>query len=555
MLFYEENEISEHLKCPYCKNKYKDPRIVECSTSFCMLCIEILTKECENGFKCPVCEDFHEIPPKGYLKNFNLDQISDKKANEVTRGSLADTLKAQLGELKQNTDELANWIESSANKINKHCNDLRSEVSLSSDKLIQSIYNLKSDLICQIDDYEIDLNANCDISAEYKTRLAEILNETNGIHAKWADYLKLFELNDQDLELASSQVSAWLENVKNELNELIDKVFGGRLLRFFENNQNNTSSIIGTLGHDASHLINQKQLNELKIYRFGDKLNNSRDHRYAIRNSLRVQFLDNENICMAYQYIVIGSPYSTLETDIYLSMFDSSLNRLRTKCFDDYIVGEFNLAKLDGSILLCLIQPKEKEAENDESDLNLDDGSIIMKFDQDLNLLKEISIDYKIKAVDGFGSHLYCLSSIHNVNRKVCVYDANLKQIMSIGQHEDWEKPFYISNTFEKMRVCELYIAFLDRKQVVFINKENGWDDKKFNSHSFDFELYGDELHAFKYDNIKFNLVKYDSNGFSQNFSIGNSNLSEKMKENMELVDFFNGRFIFINKNNLCLIF
>ena len=109
------------------------------------------------------------------------------------------------------------------------------------------------------------------------------------------------------------------------------------------------------------------------------------------------------------------------------------------------------------------------------------------------------------------------------------------------------------------MRVCELYIVFLDGKQVVFVNKENGWDDKKFNSHSFDFdvdfELYGDELHAFKYDNIKFNLVKYDSNGFSQSFSIDNANLSKKMKENMELVDFFNGRFIFINKNNLCLIF
>jgi gas vesicle protein len=416
-----------------------------------MPCIEKLIKDGENGFKCPVCADFHEIPSKGYIKNFNLDQISDKQANEVTRGSLADTLKAQLGEFKQNTDELANWIESSSNKINKHCNDLRSEVSLSTDKLIQSIYNLKSELVCQIDDYETDLNANCEISGEYKAKLAQLLNETNGIHAKWADYLKQFELNDQDLEIASAQVNAWLESVKNELGVLAEKVFGGRFLRFFENKHNNSSSIIGTLGHDASHLINQKQLNELKMYKFGDKLNYSRDHRYAIGDSLRVQLLDNENICMAYQYIVIGSPYSTLETDIYLSVFDSSLDRLRTKCFDEYIVGEFKLAKLDGSILLCLIQPKEKEAETDESDLNLDDGSSIMKFDQDLNLLNEISVEYKIKAVDGFGSHLYCLSNIHNVNRQVFVYDANLKQLMSIGQHADWNKPFYISNTFEKM--------------------------------------------------------------------------------------------------------
>ena len=92
MLFYSENDISEDLKCPYCKNTFKDPRVVECGRSFCMPCIEILIKEDENGFKCPVCEDFHEIPSKGYLKNFGLDQI----IQAIKGNTLIKSLKSQF---------------------------------------------------------------------------------------------------------------------------------------------------------------------------------------------------------------------------------------------------------------------------------------------------------------------------------------------------------------------------------------------------------------------------------------------------------------------------
>ena len=181
--------------------------------------------------------------------------------------------------------------------------------------------------------------------------------------------------------------------------------------------------------------------------------------------------------------------------------------------------------------------------------------STIIKFDDNLNELKKITVAYEIKAVEGFESHLYCLSSIYKINKQIFVYDKNLIQVMSIGQQEDLTKPFYISNSFKKMRVCELYYVFMDGAQVVFINRQSGMVDKKFNFDSFDFMLYGDELNAFKYDKSNCNLVKYDFDGYSQFFSLDNVNLSEKMKKNMELIDCFNGRFIFLNRNNLSLIF
>ena len=78
-MFYEEIEISELVICPYCKNKYNDPRKVGCGTSFCMSCIEFLTKAGEYWFGCPVCDELHEQPRKGYLTNTNLAKLCDKR--------------------------------------------------------------------------------------------------------------------------------------------------------------------------------------------------------------------------------------------------------------------------------------------------------------------------------------------------------------------------------------------------------------------------------------------------------------------------------------------
>ena len=101
-MLYEEKEIIELIKCPYCKNKYTDPRIVECSSSFCMPCIDLLKKKGQNGFKCPECDDFHEMPQKGYIKNSNLAKLCNKQT-ELKQNSdkkTANKNKLAMGKLK-----------------------------------------------------------------------------------------------------------------------------------------------------------------------------------------------------------------------------------------------------------------------------------------------------------------------------------------------------------------------------------------------------------------------------------------------------------------------
>ena len=131
-----------------------------------MPCINSLIKQAENVFSCPVCDQDHLIPEKSFLKNVYLTKLSEKKASEVTRGPLAENLKAHLDELKQNSDKLALEVQLRASKVSEHCSGLRSELNLSSDQFIESIKKFNSELNAQIDEHELSLSASADLGEE-----------------------------------------------------------------------------------------------------------------------------------------------------------------------------------------------------------------------------------------------------------------------------------------------------------------------------------------------------------------------------------------------------
>jgi hypothetical protein len=525
---YQESEINDHLTCHKCKNKYNDPRLIDCGGSLCKACIDLLIIDDENRFKCPVCEDLHEIPANGYLKIENMEKLCSVKASQVSRGPQTDSLRAQLDGLKQNVNAFSSLIELGPTKINEHCNDLRREVDLSTDKLIESIKLYKMDLKARIDAYEGDSIAKYHISKEYVTRMEKLVKETNGVYSDSMDYLRKFEHTNEDLRKASAKLNNCQENLNHERGLFVNQIFSGHLLKFVENATQNNANLIGALEDDESQLVYQKQINQLKVYELEEGLY---DESIVNPDYVRVQFLNNGNICIAFRHAYCE--------ELHVSMLDSNFNK---RCTEDFeIFNEFKLAKLKSSPILCLIDSQEDDEE---------DQTTIIKLDDDLVELNKITVEYKLKAVDGFESRLYCLSTNYNVNRLVYVYDKDLSQLLSIGQQDDLRKPFYISNTFKKMRVCEDYYVFLDGKQVVFVNRQKGMVEKKFNFDSFDFKLYGDGLHAFKYDGANSNLIKYDFNGNSQLFSLENANLSSKRKQNMKLVDCFNGRFIFLEKTD-----
>ena len=271
-MFYEEKEISELSLCPYCKNKYTDPRIVECSSSFCMPCIEFLTKNDENGFKCPVCDDFHETPKKGYLKNPNLAKLCDKKAVEVSRSKQAEDFKRKLVNFKQNLDKLANKNKPSIEIIKEYCDNLRNEVQLSSEELIETIKKYNLELIEQINVYE--KSSLLDFDKQNKIILDNFINRMYAFHSKWIEYFKQLKLDDNAMIVASNEADGYLEQIKSENEEiLLDKTFNGKVLKFNKNSTELKSSIIGSLINANRKLNFSKQLSYLQAHQLSG-LNN-----------------------------------------------------------------------------------------------------------------------------------------------------------------------------------------------------------------------------------------------------------------------------------------
>ena len=130
--------MNDRIICPYCKNKYNDPRLMECGDSFCMPCIELLTSHGGVGFNCPVCDELDQEPVNGYPKNLNLGKLCEKKEAEVSRDALTQSLSSQLAEIQLNLDKLALDLELGVDLIKDYCDtpDLQQDKLLSRLKIL-----------------------------------------------------------------------------------------------------------------------------------------------------------------------------------------------------------------------------------------------------------------------------------------------------------------------------------------------------------------------------------------------------------------------------------
>ena len=87
------NKITNgHLVCQICKDDFKEPRMLECSHSFCLKCLQQLAQnQCPNNqMTCPMCRGQTSLPRKG---------VSDLRT-DFKLISLLDEIKQHKTELK-----------------------------------------------------------------------------------------------------------------------------------------------------------------------------------------------------------------------------------------------------------------------------------------------------------------------------------------------------------------------------------------------------------------------------------------------------------------------
>lgn len=556
MLFFEENQINELIICPYCKNKYDDPRIVNCGASFCHQCIELLIKDDKNSFLCPVCQVVHVKQLDEYFKNTNLAKLCDKQANEVSRGSLANTLSSGLGKLKQKLDKLSIESKLGADRIKEHCDGVRNEVQLCSEELIQSISEHNLELIEQIDAYEKAAMLN--YKKDSRAGFDEFLSSAYTVHAQWTDYLKQFKISDDELNVGTVEVKQFVDEVEKEINSSLDKLFGGDVM-MFERNSAFTKSI-GALISTNVMLSYKRRLDGLKKCNLADILGDA-----DFEKSVAIKFLKNGAICVVYtkQYH---------RSTLFATVFDRNLNFLYHKQINtDVKKLDFKIAQFDDSIVMCL--PKSDDSYrnargfghnhfNDEEFYGQQESgsggfSRIVKI-CNAHEINEAKLNYEVGSVDSCGNYLYCLpaykiqlrNKVRLISTEVSAYGENLNFIEKVRLII----PSDAKCSFTHMLVSELYFMLFDLakgSEIVLMSKENGTMYSKFSLASSNFVLEKSLNYVFAFESRLNELVCYNCDGKPERLKLNNQDTLNKL----ELVDCLDKGLLFLDSSSLNFYF
>ena len=261
------------------------------------------------------------------MKNINLAKLCEKKANKESRRPLANAFEAQLDELNQNMDKLAHENDLGEDKITEYCSSLRNELDLHFEELTESLRKQKNELIERIYIYENEAKFKFDMNK--KQKLDFFLDETRQFHEKWSGYLKQFEIDDEELKLASHQAKKLQNKVSKEKKFLLNNVFNSTVLKFVKSSPAFGSLVIDDIKESYNQVLKNIRKNN--------------------------------------------------ETFLRIEVYDRNFNQLVQKLVMPNVYQGFQLVELKKSVVLCLFE-LDASANNFSS-------SRIIKYDYDLNAI------------------------------------------------------------------------------------------------------------------------------------------------------------------------
>ena len=232
-MFYEEKEINEIIKCPYCKNKYNDPRFLPCSLSMCYDCIELLSSHETRTIEC-VCSGIHQIPSNGFLKNTVVAKLAETKPNQVYRGEKVEQLQHSLSQIKQKLNDFKSEIEMGKDKIIEHCNSVKNEIQLKTETILENIRLHSIETIKEVDDYQNECLLNYEKKVAKSSDCYESLMKANQFYLKWNGYLSNCSLSEDQISIAQEHTHTLIGELEKDYDEFKCKLFGNNLIKFEE---------------------------------------------------------------------------------------------------------------------------------------------------------------------------------------------------------------------------------------------------------------------------------------------------------------------------------
>ena len=526
-MFYQQEAIKKLIECPYCKNAYSDPRVLECGKSLCYDCIELLMNKEENGLDCPVCLEFHHAPENGFLKNVTLGELSSTKPNDVYRGAIAEDVKTKMKIIKETTDKLNFCIYHPIDKIKEYCINLKQKVQLETELKMEKIKKFNEEFIGQIEKYEIECIEKCEID---KSLFEATINELDEFYSKWTSYMSNANIDEDELKKVLDEAKKLLEYAEMKKIEICSKLFNKKLMTFNENRNELSSSLVGSIEYDFIKLFSSHNFQYLKEIDLKNKIPNPN---LAL---FQMKALANDMFLFAYSH--------SNNKSINLDLFDKDgnlikrVNHLNLSNHSFNLINKINLAIKENDIFLFIGYNK----------FNLHNAGsqkkhFLRKFDQNLNLIKELNIGFPVNILSTYKENVYVY-----YNSSIMVYDSDLVGINTIGQSNP-ALPFYLPNTITQFEVNDAYFLYLNGSFINFMDKKDGKIVKTLSTLATNFFSSDINRYFIFFNEVPNTIVFYDFKGFKTEFKLDNIPVGFKPFE------WLNEDLVYFNSKSLCLKF
>ena len=295
-MFYEENQINSKLKCPKCKSRFQDPRILPCGETVCHLCIVELvrlastpTTDKTGEFMCIFCTHMHKKPsPEGFISCKFLNSLMSEKPSEIYCGKNLEKLKTNLNIINTKIDKMNNDLKHGVDIIKAYCAKLRKEVKSSKEAIIEHLNETTAHYLNKIDNYEnecilqFELKENENASEKNKLSFYNFINESHLFYKSWIYYISKGHIDEHDLLKAIGYTESRLFKIKKEQVGINYFLFNKDILLFKKNESVpqlveseqpvRSKSLIGELYHEKIHGIKFDKLEKIDLRRSFDEI-------------------------------------------------------------------------------------------------------------------------------------------------------------------------------------------------------------------------------------------------------------------------------------------
>jgi hypothetical protein len=272
-MFYKQEDVNAAIVCGICQSVYKNPRLLPCSESACYECIQLMIKTDPNQeFACKFCNKKHLPGRDGFPLNGALIKLLKAKAGNVYRNERVERLKEKLVDIKSKCDKFQLSLDNGVDQIRKHCTQLRNQVDLETERLINEAHKFNESLLVEINNYEEECikSFKCNSNKE-NDKFNKFIIELNEFYSGKTKYLTEFNIDEKVVEEAVQNANNHLGKLKIEDVLLKNTLFNGKEAEFIKRQNKIDRTLLGTLVYKSLDL-DLISLNELKL---GDNHNSS----------------------------------------------------------------------------------------------------------------------------------------------------------------------------------------------------------------------------------------------------------------------------------------